>query len=305
MSLAAASPMEQERPCPGCQHRDHAPFAEQHIDADRLGEYAYASRKMPEFMCLRLVRCRHCDLVYAPTPPSGNALSAAYAEAAYDSAPEAEAAARTYAEALAPFIARLPERHAAIDVGAGSGPLLPWLSAAGFAPVLGIEPSKAAIEAAPAERRPALREGMFSAEQVADLSPSLIGSFMTLEHLDDPGAFVRTAHDLLLPGGMLAVVVHDWRAPLNRLLGRRSPIIDIEHLQLFSPQAIHQLLHRAGFREITCLPIANTYPLRYWLRLTPLPVALKTRLIHGLGALGLADLPLSFRVGNLLAVGYK
>jgi SAM-dependent methyltransferase len=200
---------------------------------------------------------------------------------------------------------RLTGRNAAVDVGAGSGPLLPWLQSKGFTPVIGIEPSRAAIDAAPPAVRPLLSEGMFSASMLDGETPSLICSFMTLEHLPDPGDFVATAHSLLEPGGAIAVVVHNWRAPLNRLLGLRSPIIDVEHLQLFSPRALRELLQRTGFEGIAVSPICNAYPLRYWLRLTPLPAPAKNLVLRLLERFGLADHNFAMNVGNMLAVGTK
>lgn len=297
--------MSTERACPVCHSRSHVPFADERIDPKQVGALTYASRKPPEFMCLRLVRCTTCDLVYAPTPPTEDFLHTAYADADFDSGPEAAAAAKTYADALAPHLRKLSGRHAAVDVGAGSGPLLPWLQEQGFAPVIGIEPSRAAIDAAPPAVRPLLREGMFSTTMLDGETPSLICSFMTLEHLPDPGTFVTTSHSLLEPGGAIAVVVHNWRAPLNRLLGLRSPIIDVEHLQLFSPQALRDLLERAGFQNVVLHPIRNSYPLRYWLRLTPLPGTVKNLVLRLVERLGLADRQFALSVGNMLAVATK
>lgn len=294
-----------QRACPACGGRAHVPFADERIDPRKVSDFTYASRKQPEFMCLRLVRCTDCDLVYAPTPPATDFLSTAYSEAAFDSGPEAQAAAASYAKVLAPYVARLAGRNAAVDVGAGSGPLLPWLCESGFYPVIGIEPSRAAIEAAPPAVRAMLREGMFSSSLLADVKPSLLCSFMTLEHLADPGQFVGEAYRLLEPGGMLAVVVHNWRAPFNRLLGLRSPIIDVEHLQLFSPQSVRALLTRVGFAPVALQSISNAYPLRYWLRLTPLPASVKAQITAALDRMGLADQHVSLRVGNMLAVGIK
>jgi SAM-dependent methyltransferase len=294
-----------DRACPVCHGRSHAPFADERIDPERVGALTYASRKPPEFMCLRLVRCTTCDLVYAPSPPAEDFLHTAYADADFDSGPEAMAAAETYADALGPHVQGLAGRNAAVDVGAGSGPLLPWLLGQGFKPVIGIEPSRAAIDAAPPAVRPLLRDGMFSASMLEGETPSLICSFMTLEHLPDPGDFVTTAHSLLEPGGAIAVVVHNWRAPLNRLLGLRSPIIDVEHLQLFSPRALRELLQRTGFERIVLTPIRNAYPLRYWLRLTPLPAPAKHLVLGLLNRFGLADHSFAMNVGNMLAVGIK
>lgn len=303
--MQSATQTKIERACPACGGSSHKHFAAERIDPSKLSDFSYASRKQPEFMCLRLVRCLDCDLVYAPTPPATDFLSTAYSVAAYDSAPEAQAAARSYAKALTPYVASLAGRNAAVDVGAGSGPLLPWLQEIGFSPVIGIEPSRAAIMAAPPTVRFMLREGMFSPALLADVRPSLVCSFMTLEHMADPGGFVSAAYELLEPGGMLAVVVHNWRAPLNRLLGLRSPIIDVEHLQLFSPQSVRTLLIRAGFVSINQGSISNSYPLRYWLRLTPLPTGVKNRITGILDPIGLSDTQVSLRVGNMLAVGIK
>lgn len=297
--------MNTERPCPVCHSNSYTPFLEERVDPNRVGALTYASRKPPEFMCLRLVCCTVCDLIYAPEPPTEDFLHNAYAEASFDSGPEAEAAAKTYANTIESHVKCLDGRRAAVDVGAGSGPLLPWLQNQGFSPVIGIEPSQAAINAAPSGIRPLLRQGMFSPGILENETPSLICSFMTLEHLPDPGAFFSTAYDLLEPEGMLAVVVHNWRAPLNRLLGARSPIIDVEHLQLFSPQALRELFQRTGFKRIELKPLRNTYPLRYWLRLTPLPAPIKHRFISLLERLGLANINLSINVGNMLAVGIK
>lgn len=294
-----------ERACPVCGGRACIRFADQRIDSGKIGDFTYASRKKPEFMCLRLVRCTGCDLVYAPTPPAAEFLGKAYSEAAYDSGPEAKAAAASYSKALGPYVASLPGRRAAVDVGAGSGPLLPWLSEQGFQPVIGIEPSRSAIESARPEVRSMLREGMFSPELLADVRPSLLCSFMTLEHLADPGGFVSAAFDLLEPGGMLAVVVHNWRAPLNRLLGMRSPIIDIEHLQLYSPRSVHTQLELAGFVSMEQRSISNSYPLRYWMRLTPLPDRVRSAILSALDRSGLLNAQVSLRVGNMLIVGIK
>jgi SAM-dependent methyltransferase len=294
-----------ERPCPVCGAREHSPFAEERLDESQVTAFTYASRKQPEFMCLRLVRCHGCDLVYAPAPPAPEFLSRAYSEAAYDSLEEARFAAESYAKALAPHLAELATLGAAVDVGAGSGPLLPWLKGKGFSPVVGIEPSAAAIAAAPAEVAPMLRPGMFSPDMLGDIRPSLVCSFMTLEHIWDPRDFVRSVFSVLEPGGMIAIVVHDWRAPLNRLLSLRSPIIDVEHLQLFSPRSLHALLAGAGFDTIEQRAISNTYPLRYWLRLTPFPAGLKSGLGEMLERMRLTSLPLPMRVGNRLAVGLK
>ncbi len=297
--------LSERRACPVCGSTIYMNFADEHIDQEKINNFTYASRKQPEFMCFHLVRCMRCNLVYAPKTPNRSFLSAAYADAAYDSGQEAQCAAKSYAHALVPYMAVLRNRTLAVDVGAGSGALLPWLRDIGFQMVIGVEPSRAAINAAPASVKPLLREGMFGTELLNGVRPSLICSFMTLEHLDEPGQFVKTAYSLLEPRGMIALVVHNWCALLNRLLGLRSPIIDVEHLQLFNPRSLRTLLTESGFVSIDLKSIRNVYPLQYWLRLTPLPAGVKTRIAGALHSLRLSDTQVSLPVGNILAVGRK
>ena len=63
----------------------------------------------------------------------------------------------------------------------------------------------------------------------------------------EPLALLASARALLKPGGLLMMVSHDYRHPLMRLLGARAPIIDIEHLQVFSRASLAFALERAGF----------------------------------------------------------
>ena len=222
-------------------------------------------------MSYRLLRCATCRTVYAAAAPPPEALAVAYSKAAYDSAEEAILAADTYEAVLQPVIAALPQRARALEIGTGTGVFLERLRAAGFADVVGIEPSKAAIEAAEAGIRPFIREGIFAEEEFVPESFDLICCFQTLEHVSAPKELTESCRRLLRSGGVLAFVTHDYMAPINRLLGRRSPIIDIEHLQLFCRSSLETLLTNAGFIIEKLSPVVNRYPLRYWLRLSPLP----------------------------------
>ena len=53
------------RACPVCAAAGGREFASARIDEAALDEYAFASRKFPEYMRQRLVECLCCDTVYA------------------------------------------------------------------------------------------------------------------------------------------------------------------------------------------------------------------------------------------------
>ena len=295
------------RACPLCgAGADQAePFLSDTRDESRVSASSFASRKVPEYMSHAMVRCRTCDLAYVDRPPSVASLAASYHAADYDSAEEAEDAAYAYAAALDTVLDQLKGRGAALEIGTGTGAFLERLEAVGFAELVGVEPSSAAIAAAPAHRKPWIREGIFEEADFAPESFDLICCFMTLEHVQDPGALVAAAHRLLKPGGVFVGVTHDRRAWLNRLLGRRSPIVDIEHMQLFSATSAKRLLQHNGYTAVDGASFRNSYRPSYWLRLVPMPDGPKrvfTRFLRG-SFLDRRRLP--FNVGNFMSWGFK
>ena len=128
---------------------------------------------------------------------------------------------------------------------------------------------------------------------------------MTLEHVRDPMKIALSAHRLLRKGGAFVTVTHDYESFLNRFLGKRSPIIDIEHMQLFSKKSIEHLLLNGGFHSIKSNRFQNRYAISYWLRLLPLPNNMKVKINKCLTLLGLAGIKLTLNVGNTYAVGFK
>jgi len=297
----------QPRDCPVCgsQASLGEPFLDRRIDGEKLNAFSYASRKTPEYMCYTLVRCPQCDVVYANESPSAAEIGNAYHEAAYDSREEAVHAAESYERALRQTISSMADREGALDIGTGTGIFLKRLQHQGFTGLVGVEPSKAAIEAADQDIQGFIREGVFSPSGFAPGSLALITCFMTLEHVSDPASLVRGCLALLKPGGVMAVVVHDRCAWNNRLLGSRAPIIDIEHLQLFSKTSISELFRRSGFIGIESRSFWNRYRLTYWNRLFPTPGFLKRMVENLLGKTGLGDVRLSMNVGNLMVVARK
>jgi len=285
--------------------RDATLFMAENINRAKLSEFSFASRKTPEFMSHRLVACLACDLVYVPQPPADNELAVAYHQAQYDSTEEAQDAADAYASAIQPILDRLPRRQSALEIGTGTGVFLKCLSRSGFTELVGVEPSTAAIAAASPEQRAWIRQGIFDENAFEPGTFDLICCFMTMEHVPDPATVARSALRLLRPGGAFVTVTHDRRSVVNRLLGKRSPIIDIEHMQLFSDASLTALFERTGYQRIEVKAFSNRYALRYWLRLTPLPASAKNLMLRGLALMGFDRMKLRVNVGNTMGVGFK
>lgn len=294
------------RDCPVCGTsylKANVSFSE-NLDPTKVSSLSYASRKEPEFMCHRLVECPTCDLLYADLPPSEELLALSYHCADYDSSDEADDAANSYIKAMRSTLNGL-NLGRALEIGTGTGVLLEHLAKIGFAAVEGVEPSEKAIASAPAHRLPWIKKGMFREGDFEPESFDLICCFMTMEHVRDPLLVSQAAFRLLRPAGAFITITHDRRSWLNRILGKRSPIIDIEHMQLFSPYSICYLFNRVGYEDISTKAFSNRYSLRYWIRLCPIPGSIKKSIIATLEKFGIANKKLAFNVGNSISIGFK
>ncbi|MBI4425122.1 MAG: class I SAM-dependent methyltransferase [Elusimicrobia bacterium] len=294
------------RPCPGCGSADDSRvFAERNVEPAQLDRLSYASRKTPEYLHHRLVSCPGCGLVYASPAPAAEELVRAYQDAGFDAGEESGRAAEVYAEELGRFLEALPDRRGALDIGAGDGAFLERLAAGGFTELVGLEPSAEPVRAAKPAVRSLIRRDLFDPAAFPPASLSLVTCFQTLEHVPDPRELCRGARAVLRPGGALFVVCHNLEALSARVLGRKSPIFDVEHLQLFAPGSLRALLERSGFAKVEVWPIFNRYPLHYWTRLLPLPRGLKDSLLPALRASGLGRLMVTLPAGNMAAVGFR
>lgn len=277
----------------------------ENINHSKISKFSFASRKTPEFMSHRLMSCQGCDLVYAPQPPADSELAAAYHQAEYDSTEEAADAADAYARAIQPILRLLPRRESALEIGTGTGVFLSCLKQAGFTQLTGIEPSTAAIAAANPEQRACISQGVFEERAFTPNSFDLICCFMTMEHVPDPANVARSVLKLLRPGGAFVTVTHNRRSLINRVLGKFSPIIDVEHMQLFSDASLKALFEHTGYQHIEIKAFSNCYALSYWLRLTPLPIFIKQLISRGLVQMGFDRVKLSANVGNTMGAGFK
>ena len=295
-----------ERDCPICGTQTQSSlFAESNVRAEELDHFAFASRKLPEYMHARLLACASCDMLYASPALDGKVLADCYKDADFDSGLESGYAARTYARELRPLLATLPRPLSGLDIGCGDGTFLEQLVSAGFNEVVGIEPSIIPIQAAKPVIRDNIRCGLFAAGDYAPASFSLITCFQVMEHVPDPLSLCEGVLKLLQPGGAFAIIVHNRRALSAKILGKKSPIFDIEHLQLFSADSGTRLLESAGFTDVTVTSIWNRYPLHYWMKLFPLPRAMKLPLIGLSRKLLLGNIAVSIPAGNLLFTGIR
>lgn len=252
-----------------------------------------------------MVKCRKCGLVRSDPVVDFNTLHELYRASTFTYEEEVAPLRATYGRYLDRASRGLETRDTLLEVGCGNGFFLEEARNRGWRKVLGVEPSTDAIaHADPGVRNSItcdmMRSGLFPRESI-----DMICLFQVFDHLPDPAAVLEACAETLRPGGRILCLNHNVEAASAKLLGERSPIVDVEHTYLYSPRTLSALFESRGFTVLETGPVFNTYPLRYVFRLLPLPAPLKRMALGILKVTGLGRLSARFPLGNLYLVAQK
>lgn len=134
-----------------------------------------------------------------------------------------------------------------LDIGAGYGFFLIAAEAHGWETV-GIEMSSHAAAIAQKNIRGSVFTGTLDDfQKQSDDEFDVIVMWDLLEHVDDPLTELRAVQELLAEGGCLFIRTPNLQALEFGVFGADYHSLKLEHLHLFSPTSISQLLTTAGF----------------------------------------------------------
>lgn len=266
---------------------------------------AFSARRIPDRTHHRMVSCRRCSLVRADPVLDPDFAAELYRASTFDYGDELEGLRATYGAALMRLAKVAPGRHGLLDIGCGNGFVLEIALDRGWSNVRGVEPSADAIAHANARVRELIAPDVMRPGLLPDSSFDAVTLFQVLDHMPDPQALLRDCHAAMRPGGAILALNHNVAAWSARLLGKRSPIIDVEHTYLYSPTTIRRLFEAAGFEVLGVGPVRNTYSLAYLLHLVPVPQTLKAALLPRLRATRLGRVQATVPLGNLCLIARR
>src|SRR5215510_4105076 len=258
---------------------------------DDLTPEVFSARQNTFHFHSLVVRCRNCGLVFSRSILSDEALAYLYSKSKVTFSEYTQIIRKDYWACLEQFMGGA-EKGSALEIGCSTGFFLDELLERGFREVHGVEPSVEAIEMASPQVKPNITSGFFKAGLFEEKKFGLVCSFQTLDHLSDPLDVVSVARDILKPGGLAYFITHNVDGLQARLLGEKSPIIDVEHIYLFNKKTLRRLLETARFQVLGVGNIANSYPLDYWLRMFPFSRGVKGTLRNTACRIGLSSMRL-------------
>ena len=228
--------------CPACSSQDAAPAFE---------KYSFS-----------FVRCTACRTIYMSPRPSERVMadyysnSENYAYWAKHIFPASEATRREkihkpWLERVRGYCERYGvERGRLVEVGPGFGTFCAVaIESKAFREVLAIEPTP---ELAAACRSRGVKVIEKRVEDVGEEAGSadVLVSFEVIEHLFEPRRFLENAKKLVKPGGLLVLSCPNGEGFDIAMLGAGSQAVDAEHVNLFNPRSLEQLVGSCGFRML-------------------------------------------------------
>jgi SAM-dependent methyltransferase len=275
--------------------------------AERLdeGHIDFAARKLPTRQHFRIVECRGCGLIYSNPIFSLDTIHQLYRESPFIQEAQLSSMVRDYQVEVRGILPLLERRERLLEIGCSSGYFLKAALELGFPHVQGVEPGEDAVRRAPPALRGRIVNALFHAELFPPESFDLVCCFQALDHFLDPNAVLRDVWQCLRPGGLVLLLNHNIRSWMPRILDKRCPMYDIEHIYLFDQRTVARLLQNNGYDIVQVRNIVNSYTLRYAIKMFPLPGLLKRGLLVMTEMTGTAAWRVRLAAGNMLALGRK
>ncbi|MBI4098418.1 MAG: class I SAM-dependent methyltransferase [Candidatus Magasanikbacteria bacterium] len=289
--------------CGICQTMDNAeeiyPAA---LGGITLDEHAFTARRIDNAAKIhfRMVRCTTCGLVRSDPRIDTAKIEELYRGSHFIYADETRNLCRTYGHYLSRVNQQVAHRGRLLDIGCGNGFFLEEAQRQGYEEVFGVEPSPEAAAQAPETIRQRITVSMFHPDLFPEQSFDVICFFQTLDHLEDPACVIADCFSLLKPGGVVFAINHNVRSISARVLGERSPIIDVGHTYLYDKKTIRKLFEKNHYTVVDVWSSVNVISFEYLLSLLPLrPLVFKERLISLVHAMHIGRVPLVVPLGNL------
>lgn len=212
-------------------------------------------------------RCGRCGFRFA-TPGANANLDNALSdfESAYRQYLEPGPMDRVNHQAVLSWLERfcpLREGTRLLDVGAGSGKWLAYVTASRGVRAEGVEPSAALYREYALDRLNVAHATLPEFVGRTDHRFDVITAFDVVEHVREPQEFARALADLTVPGGFVFLSTPDAGSALARLMGRYWHHYNRYHLSLFGPRTIRRLGDAVGFRTLALTHRSKRVPLSY------------------------------------------
>lgn len=196
------------------------------------------------------LRCTRCGTLFVHPPPGAEELARFYNSTYQVPAPPADAPLQPkWTARIAELAPHVPNGRV-LEIGSSWGHFLAAARDAGW-DAQGVEISADAAAFSTGRRGLQVYSGAFGDFAAAPGSFGAVVLWHVIEHESDPRRLLARIHELLAPGGLLALTTPNAASLAARLAGPGWEWVSPPaHLRLFTPQAMQRLLADAGFAAV-------------------------------------------------------
>ena len=241
------------------------------FDILKINEKTFSARRIPDRIHYRINKCDKCGLVYSSPIMEEREINGLYKKSNVTYKKETKYLQETYGKYFQKITNKTGKIENLLEIGCGNGFFLEKALKMGVKNVFGVEPGRDSVDSAQSDIKKNIITDIFRKDQFKNNFFDTIVMLQTLDHLIDPNAILNECFNILKPGGVIMIIVHDTKGLSVKLFGEKSPIFDIEHIYLFNKDTLKKILEKNNFKIRETFSVANTYPLSYWLRMAPLP----------------------------------
>lgn len=297
-----------ETKCPLCGSAENYTIVyKSNFNLSDLNPEAFSARRLPDYIHYQIVRCNNDGLVRSHPICDSLTIGALYKESKFNYAGQIDNLTVSYLKVLNEVLPRRSKEARILEIGCGNGFLLTALLDKGYSNLYGIEPSSDAVLHADKKIKDKILVDIFRDGLYKNETFDLIFFFQVFDHIYDPGAFLSACYNLLIPGGTILAVTHDIGSLSARVLKDKSPIIDIQHIHLYTKEAANKIFSKSGFMPLKVSSPKTTISLGYLLWLLPFPKKIKQKLTNPKGKIlnFLLKMSLNIPLGNLCIIAKK
>ena len=274
-------------------------------DFSKIDKDIFSARRIPDRVHYRLLRCEKCGLIFSSPILSEKAIRKLYRESRLTYEQEIVSLKETYGSYLKKTLQHSVKNPKLLEIGGGNGFFLEKAKEMGLTKVYGVEPSQDGVNQARSDIKKNMIVDFFPSQKIKKSSFDIICIFQTLDHIIDPNSFLEECRKALRKNGLVLCIHHNTDGLSVKLLREKSPIFDIEHIFLFNKHNLKTIFAKNGFKTVEVFDVKNTFPLRYWIRMFPLPLKIKTNLINLLKFIRLDNIPITLSAGNIGIIARK